>query len=153
MEFGHTEMIGLDPVHDIVEKLDNNAMTHIHLNSQGLNDGIIHGGPGKYDIDHGTRVNGINVSIARLMQDAGYNRWKGHDMQPRPYDNEEQSIDRVVRSVLSWEACEHSARALDTKALLKSTAERKTAIVEDIMRQSVVDAQKKFDEMYRNARG
>ena len=25
-------------------------------------------------------------------------------MQPRGYDNEEQAIDRVVRSVLSWEA-------------------------------------------------
>ncbi len=26
-------------------------------------------------------------------------------MQPRAYDNEEQAIDRVVRSILSWEAC------------------------------------------------
>ena len=37
-------MIGLDPVYDSVEELDNAAMVHMHLNSQGLNDGLIHGG-------------------------------------------------------------------------------------------------------------
>lgn len=150
IEFGHSEMIGLDPLHDIVEELDDNAMTHVHLNSQGYNDGIIHGGPGKYDIDHGTRVNGINISIARLMQDAGYNRWKGHDMQPRPYDDERQAVDRVVRSILSWEACEQAARDFDSGALLKSLAARETARAEDMMRSAVVDAQQRFDEMYRD---
>jgi len=53
IEFGHSEMIGLDHAYDIVEELDDNAVTHVHLNSQGYNDGIIHGGPGKYDMDHG----------------------------------------------------------------------------------------------------
>ena len=33
-EFGHSEMIGLDHVYDSVEELDNNAMVHMHLNSQ-----------------------------------------------------------------------------------------------------------------------
>src|SRR5690606_36089495 len=84
-EIGHSEMIGLDAILDTVEELDHQMMTHSHLNSQGYNDGIILGGPGKFDIDHGVRVNGFNISLARLMQDAGYVRWKGHDMQPRPY--------------------------------------------------------------------
>jgi len=148
-EFGHSEMIGLDHVHDTVEELDNDAMVHMHLNSQGYNDGIILGGPGKYDIDHGARINGMNIAIAGLIQKAGYARWKGHDMQTRAYDNAEQGIDRVVRSVLSWEACENAAKELDTKALMGVLAKRQTAKAEDMMRAAVVSAQKHFDKMYK----
>ncbi|MCJ7778380.1 MAG: hypothetical protein MUP16_08720 [Sedimentisphaerales bacterium] len=147
-EFGHSEMIGLDHVYDTVEELDNNAMVHMHLNSQGYNDGIILGGPGKYDIDHGARINGMNIAIAGLIQHAGFNRWKGHDMQTRAYDNVEQGIDRVVRSVLSWEACERVARELDTKALMATLAKRETAKTEDMMRDAVVNAQGYFDQIY-----
>ncbi|HUU15671.1 MAG TPA: hypothetical protein VMW72_00860 [Sedimentisphaerales bacterium] len=148
-EFGHSEMIGLDHVADTVEELDNDAMVHMHLNSQGYNDGIILGGPGKYDIDHGTRVNGMNVAIAGLIQQAGFSRWKGHDMQARAYDNAEQGIDRVVRSVLSWEACEKAAKELDTAGLMKVLAKRETAKAEDMMRAAVVSAQGYFDKMYK----
>ncbi len=147
-EFGHSEMIGLDLINDTVEELDNNAMVHMHLNSQGYNDGIILGGPGKYDIDHGTRINGMNIAVAGLLKAAGFARWKGHDMQPRAYDNEEQAIDRVVRSILSWEACEKAASQLNETELLKLLADRQTARVEDMMRAAVVDAQKFFDQMY-----
>jgi xylose isomerase len=147
-EFGHSEMIGLDHVYDSVEELDNDMMVHMHLNSQGYNDGIILGGPGKYDIDHGARINGMNVAIAGLIRQAGYTRWKGHDMQTRAYDNAEQGIDRVVRSVLSWEACEKAAGELDTDALMKVLANRETAKAEDMMRAAVVNAQQSFDEMY-----
>ncbi len=146
-EFGHSEMIGLDHVYDSVEELDNDMMVHMHLNSQGYNDGIILGGPGKYDIDHGTRINGMNIAIAGLIQQAGYNRWKGHDMQTRAYDDAEQGIDRVVRSVLSWEACAKAAEELDTKKLMNLLAKRETAKAEDVMRHAVVTAQKYFDEM------
>jgi xylose isomerase len=148
-EFGHSEMIGLDHVYDSVEELDNNAMLHMHMNSQGYNDGIILGGPGKFDIDHGVRINGMNIAIAGLLKTAGYNRWKGHDMQVRPYDNEKQGIDRVVRSILSWDACEKAAEKLDTTQLLKLLGERETARVEDMMRESVVQACGYFREMYR----
>jgi len=147
-EFGHSEMIGLDHVADTVEELDNDMMVHMHLNSQGYNDGIILGGPGKYDIDHGTRINGMNVAIAGLIQQAGFSRWKGHDMQARAYDNVEQGIDRVVRSVLSWEACEQAAKELDTAGLMKVLAQRETAKAEDMMRAAVVKAQGYFDKMY-----
>jgi len=147
-EFGHSEMIGLDHVYDTVEELDNDAMVHMHLNSQGYNDGIILGGPGKYDIDHGCRVNGMNIAIAGLANDAGFSRWKGHDMQARAYDNDEQGIDRVIRSVLSWEACDRAAEDLDTDQLLKLLANRETAKAEDMMRAAVVSAQIYFDDMY-----
>jgi xylose isomerase len=148
-EFGHSEMIGLDHVADTVEELDNEMMMHMHLNSQGYNDGIILGGPGKYDIDHGVRINGMNIAIAGLIQEAGYNRWKGHDMQTRAYDDTEQGIDRVVRSVISWEACGQAAKELDTKALLDLLANRETAKAEDMMRHAVVAAQGYFDKMYK----
>jgi len=148
-EFGHSEMIGLDHVADTVEELDNGMMVHMHLNSQGYNDGIILGGPGKYDIDHGARINGMNVAIAGLIQEAGFNRWKGHDMQTRAYDNAEQGIDRVVRSVLSWEACEMAAKKLDTKALMSALAKRETAKAEDMMRAAVVAAHGHFDKIYK----
>ena len=148
-EFGHSEMIGLDHVYDTVEELDNDAMVHMHLNSQGYNDGIILGGPGKYDIDHGARINGMNIAIAGLIQQAGFARWKGHDMQTRAYDNTEQGIDRVIRSVLSWEACEMAARELDTKALMAVLSKRETAKAEDMMRAAVVAAQGHFDKMYK----
>jgi xylose isomerase len=147
-EFGHSEMIGLDHVYDSVEELDNDAMVHMHLNSQGYNDGVILGGPGKYDIDNGTRINGMNIAIAGLLRQSGYSRWKGHDMQPRAYDNVEQAIDRVVRSILSWEACECAAAKLDEAKLIKHLANRETAKAEDMMRDAVTTANRCFKEMY-----
>jgi xylose isomerase len=147
-EFGHSEMIGLDHVYDTVEELDDKAMVHMHLNSQGYNDGIILGGPGKYDIDHGVRINGMNIAIAGLIQGAGYGRWKGHDMQTRAYDNTVQGLDRVIRSILCWEACEKAARVLNTEQLLNHLANRDTAKAEDMVRHATVTAQRHFDEMY-----
>lgn len=148
-EFGHSEMIGLDHVYDTVEEIDNNMLMHMHINSQGYNDGILLGGPGKFDIDNGARINGYNIAIAGLVKQAGYNRWKGHDMQPRAYDDEAQATDRVIRSILSWDACEKAAGQLDHKKLYKFLQERETAKAEDLMREAVVYAQKVFDRLYK----
>lgn len=148
-EFGHSEMIGLDHVYDTVEETSSGMLVHMHLNSQGYNDGIVLGGPGKFDIDHGVRINGMNVAIAGVIREAGYSRWKGHDMQVRPYDNAEQGIDRVVRSILSWEACERAERELDYAELMRNLEDRETAKAEDIMRSAVASAAKLFDELYR----
>ena len=146
-EFGHSEMIGLDYVYDTVEELDNSMMVHLHINSQGLSDGITLGGPGKFDIDHGVKITGANIAVAELMREAGYSRWKGHDMQPRPYDSCDDAIDRIVRSILSWEACEIAAGEIDYKEMLNCLAERKTNKAEDIIRHAVVRANELFDEM------
>ncbi len=148
-EFGHSEMIGLDPVYDTVEELDSHSTVHVHLNSQGYNDGITLGGPGKFDIDHGVKINGINIAIAVLLQKAGYKRWKGHDMQTRPYDNEKQGIDRVVRSILSWEACAQAAQELDKDKLMNYLSTRQTAKAEDMIREMVVKAHLYFNDMYK----
>jgi len=139
----------LDVVHDTVEEIDNNMLIHMHVNSQGYNDGIVLGGPGKFDIDHGVRVCGINIALALLIEESGYNRWKGHDIQPRPYDDEEQAIDRVVRSILSWEACVISARELDFAELTTLLEHRQTAKAEDLMREAVINAQRHFNVLYR----
>jgi len=147
-EFGHSEMIGLDHVYDTVEEIDNNTLLHMHLNSQGYNDGIILGGPGKFDIDHGVRINGMNIAIAGLIRQAGFNRWMGHDMQTRPYDNAEQGLDRVIRSVLSWQACAKAAKELNTNQLIEHLSVRQTAKAEDMMQSAVVNAIKHFQEMY-----
>lgn len=149
-EVGHSEMIGLDAVYDTIEEIDAGTLFHTHLNSQGYNDGLLMGGPGKFDIDFGTRVNSFNVTLAKLFLDAGYERWFGHDMQARAYDNEQQAIDRVVRSILSWEACEVAARELDTKALGDALASRNTALAEDIMRASTIRAHQVFDQLIKN---
>ncbi len=150
-EFGHSEMIGLDHVYDTVEEIDNGMLLHMHINSQGYNDGIIMGGPGKFDIDHGARINGMNIAIAGLIRDAGYRRWKGHDMQVRPYDSEERGIDRVVRSIISWESCEKAAADMDYAGLMKRIEARDTAVAEDMMRDAVARASGYFREMYRPA--
>jgi len=147
-EFGHSEMIGLDHVYDTVEEIDNDMLFHMHVNSQGYNDGLIYGGPGKYDIDHGARINGMNIAIAGLIQDAGYRRWKGHDMQVRAHDSEAQGIDRVVRSILSWEACERAAEGVDHDMLRTFLEKRETARAEDIMRKAVISAHQYFDAYY-----
>jgi len=147
-EIGHSEMVGLDHVHDTIEELDNGMMHHTHLNSQGYNDGISMGGPGRFDIDQGVRINGMNVAIAALMQEAEFDRWKGHDIQARPYDNTDQALDRAVRSILSWEACEFGADQLDTDQLRTRLANRHTAKAEDLIRAAVVDAQEWFDEHF-----
>lgn len=147
-EFGHSEMIGLDTVYDTVEEIDNKMLVHMHLNSQGYNDGIVMGGPGKFDIDYGTKINGINIAIAGLIQEAGYDRWKGHDMQPRAYDNEEQAVDRVIRSVISWECCAKAASLLDKKELLVALSARNTGKAEDVVRHAVMSAYQAFEEYY-----
>lgn len=147
-EFGHSEMAGLDHVYDTVEEIDSGALVHMHVNSQGYNDGITLGGPGKFDIDHGVRINGMNIAVAGLARDSGYCRWKGHDIQPRPYDDEKQAVDRVVRSILSWEACERAAAELNREALAGLLAERETAGAEDLIAGSVSRARRIFDELY-----
>lgn len=147
-EFGHSEMIGLDSVYDTVEEIDNDAITHMHLNSQGYNDGITLGGPGKYDIDHGLKINGINIAIASLIAEAKYDRWYGHDMQARAYDNEAQGVDRVIRSILSWDACQKAAAELDLREMSRAFAARETGRVEDMMRHAVVSAHNHFDLLY-----
>lgn len=147
-EIGHSEMIGLDHVYDTVEETDSGMVVHMHINSQGYNDGIILGGPGKFDIDHGARVNGMNLAVAGLVRESGYERWKGHDIQVRPYDNQEQGLDRVVRSVLSWRACEMAEEEMDSGRLLEYLAQRETAKAEDLIREAVISAYRHFGDMY-----
>jgi xylose isomerase len=69
-------------------------------------------------------------------------------MQARPYDNEEQGIDRVIRSILSWEACDNAAQKLDETKLMKYLVNRETAKAEDMIRDAVTVANRFFKEAY-----
>ena len=53
-----------------------------------------------------------------------------------------------MRSVLSWEACEHAASELYTDQLRTHLRNRDTAKAEDLMRAAVKDAQQWFDERF-----
>ena len=147
-EFGHSEMIGLDAVYDTAEELREGALVHVHANSQGY-DGIRQGGPGMFDVDHGAAITGPNIGIARLLLDAGYDRWLGHDMQPRPYDNEEQAVDRVIRSVINWEAMVKIAKQLDLAEMVELLAARETAKVEDLVGDAISAARSAAGAMYK----
>lgn len=116
MEFGHTQMLGLDTMNDIAEMLGEGKITHIHANDQGY-DGIRGGGPGKFDIDHGVALVGANIGIVRALQDNGYQRWVGHDMQARPHDTEEQAYNRVIQSMVNWKALEMTAKEFPMEEL------------------------------------
>jgi len=147
-EFGHSEMIGLDATYDTAEEIRDGAVMHVHANSQGY-DGVRAGGPGMYDVDHGTAITGPNIGIARLLLDAGYKRWIGHDMQPRAYDNEVQAVDRVVRSVINWEAMVKVAEKLNVKRIEALLAKRETAKVEDLVGDAVSKARALATKMYK----
>ena len=101
-EFGHSQMIGLDHLYDVATQLPT-GIFHMHANDQGY-DGIRQGGPGMYDVDHGVALTGPNVGIMRMLKKAGFKRWVGHDMQARPHDSEPHALNRVVQSVVNWEA-------------------------------------------------
>jgi len=147
-EFGHSQMVGLDMISETAQEIAHKYLVHMHLNSQGGEAGLL-GGSGKYDIDNGAQITEANVSMAYLIQQAGFDRWKGHDMQPRAGDNVEQALDRVVRSVLSWEACEHAARQLDYSTLVGHLVNRDTAKAQDMMGDAVQVARTRFKEMYQ----
>ena len=147
-EFGHSEMIGLDATYDTAEEIREGALVHVHANSQGY-DGIRQGGPGMYDVDHGTAITGPNIGIVRLLLDAKYKRWIGHDMQPRAYDNERQAIDRVVRSVINFEAMVKVAEKLNVKRINALLAKRETGKVEDIMGNAISAARKLASKMLK----
>ena len=149
MELGHSEMLGLDPVFDLVEQLEEARVMHLHLNSQGGADGLSLGGAGKFDLDYGFRPSASGLALCGLLDKAGYRRWLGHDLQPRPYDNEDQALDRVVRAILGYEACAAAAADLNQEALLALLAARETAMAEDLIRSSLHDAWKIFDRWYR----
>ena len=66
----------------------------------------------------------------------------------RSHDNEEQGLDRIIRSILSWDACEQAADDIDYNLLWEYLTKRETAKAEDLIREAVVYASNAFHEMY-----
>lgn len=147
-EFGHTEMVGLDVVQDYAMAALHNAIVHVHANSQG-GDGIRLGGGGKFDIDFGVAPSTTTLGIAEILNNTGYKGWIEHDMQPRPYDNEQQDIDRVARAVCNWEAIRRTVSRKGYSDQIKSLVDnRKAAEFEDLMRDNVAHAHKLSKDLY-----
>ncbi|MBU0755940.1 MAG: xylose isomerase [Planctomycetes bacterium] len=152
-EFGHTEMAGLDLVQEYAAAALENAIVHVHANSQG-GDGIRLGGSGKFDIDYGVAPNASTLAAAHLLKECGYSGWIEHDMQPRPYDDEAQNIDRVVRSICNWEAMVRTVETVEGlhRDLCALAAARRMMEFEDLVRDTVQAAHTLSKELYGASR-
>jgi len=148
-EFGHTEMVGLDVVQEYAAASLENAIIHVHANSQGA-DGVRLGGAGKYDIDFEVAPSSTTLAIAQILLESGYRGWLEHDIQPHPYDNAEQNIDRVVRSICNWEAICRTVESgmLDATRLRALASARNMMAFEDTVRDAVAKAHTLSKELY-----
>jgi xylose isomerase len=152
-EFGHTEMAGLDLVQEYAAASLENAIIHVHANSQG-GDGVRLGGSGKFDIDYGLAPTSTTIGVAQILLESNYGGWIEHDMQPRPYDSAEQNIERIVRSICNWEAI---VRTIETGGIGRSKLEslasaRKMMELEDLMRDAVSKAHALSIDLYESRR-
>jgi hypothetical protein len=73
-----------------------------------------------------------------------------HDIQPHPYDDAAQNVDRVVRAVCNWEAVCRTVEsgALDAEVLRRLAAARNMAAFEDMVRDAVAAAHELSKELY-----
>jgi xylose isomerase len=152
-EFGHTEMAGLDLVQEYAAAALEGAIVHVHANSQGA-DGVRLGGAGKFDIDFGVAPTASTLAVAQIFAESGYSGWVEHDMQPRPYDSEEQNIEHVVRSLCNWEAIARTVEegALDRAELENLAAARDMVAFEDAVRDAVAGAHALSKELYESGK-
>ena len=152
-EFGHTEMVGLDAVQEYAAAALEGAIIHVHANSQG-GDGVRLGGAGKFDIDFGVSPSATTLGIAQILAETDYSGWIEHDMQPRPYDSEEQNIERVIRSVCNWEAIARTVEdgSLDRGELTALAAARDMAAFEEVIRDAISRAHALSKELYESSR-
>lgn len=148
-EFGHTVMTGLELAQEYAAAALEGAIVHVHANSQG-GDGVRLGGPGKFDIDFGVSPAADTLAVAGILEESGYKGWIEHDMQPRPYDNEAQNVNGVVRSLCNWEAVARVASSGPaTRAELEKLASaRDMAAFEDAVRDAVAAAHVLSRELY-----
>jgi xylose isomerase len=70
-------------------------------------------------------------------------------MQPCAHDTETEAVDRVIRSILSRDACVYAAERIDYELLNGFLEKRETAMAEDTVRNAVVEAQLYFNRVYR----
>lgn len=148
-EFGHTEMVGLDVVQEYAAASLEDAIVHVHANSQG-GDGVRLGGPGKYDIDFELAPTSTTMAIAQILLTSGYGGWIEHDIQPHPYDNAQQNIDRIVRAICNWEAICRTVESgmMDVDRLSALAAARDMMVFEDMVRDAVGKAHELSKELY-----
>ena len=84
----------------------------------------------QFDIDYGVSLNWPTILQAKIMRESGYNRWVGHDMQPRPEDDEERGVERIRQSILSWSSCWDISKKIEMGKLLNFASKRDTISIE-----------------------
>jgi xylose isomerase len=120
---------------------------HLHANSQGA-DGVRIGGQGKHDIDYGLAITAANLGNVKMLKDAGYDGWIGHDMQVRPYDNPQRGVERILESVANWEGMARVVAEVDWANLDRLYADRDTRRVQAYLQDAISQATKYSREIF-----
>jgi len=89
-ETGHAELAGLDPVQALAFILAHDALGHYHINKQFGT---------KFDTDDQVDVDKTRLYILKLLIDAGFDGWVGHDIQPRHNYNAADAVGVIRESV------------------------------------------------------
>jgi|GEM_PF-2209757 len=111
IEFGHEEMMQLDPAMSFAEALFHGVLLHTHFNDQN-------GKPG-FDADLGAGITSFTKLVDSLLQlrHGKYTGLIGIDAQPTPTDSDDQQSETIALSVLYLRAGLTKADELDTDEL------------------------------------
>lgn len=113
-ETGHSEMIGLDPVQTLAHILMQDALGHYHLNKQwGL----------KFDTDDQVDFDKPRLFLVKLLMEAGFDGFVGHDIQPRHNYNAKDNIRVIKESVANAKALEQLVSEINWKQIEKMEKE------------------------------
>ena len=96
-EIGHSQMVGLDPSQSLAWILSLNALGHFHFNQQ-------HGV--KFDTDDPVEINPTSFTITQNLIDSGYDKFAGHDIQPRHNYSGEDNLKMIKESIGAVQAME-----------------------------------------------
>jgi len=109
-ETGHAELAGLDPVQALAFILAHDALGHYHINKQFGT---------KFDTDDQVDIDKARLYIVKLLTDAGFDGWVGHDIQPRHNYSAADAVGVIRESVANARALERLVAALDWKKLAR----------------------------------
>jgi xylose isomerase len=134
----------------IVEKAGGEfEIPHHHYNTQGSKHPVKKGEGGQYDIDWEFAVSGPAIARAAIWSTNNIRlRWGGHDCQPRPEDNPERALDRLVRAAIAYEACHAEGKLIQPNELRRYFSSRDTVAAEDYLLAHLAHASEVFRKTY-----
>ena len=150
-EFGHTGMQGHDLVQEYVDMALEDAIVHVHANSQGGDDGRL-GGPAKHDLDFGVKPTYATLGVAKILKRAEYKGWVEHDFQPGSSDKVGETINRAVAAVCRWEAIMRTIenpRIYNEREIIGYIASGRETELELYLDRAVTYANRVAEKLYR----